>query len=568
MRYTIYHQKKAQNLIHVKLEVQSEGEETVLWLPRWRPGRYILTDFVQYIRDIQIKDGNGNELSFQKNGISSWVVNTKSVSEIEVNYAFYVNLYDAGSSWITDEMLYVNPVNLLMYTESSMNNNVSLKLDHDPEMQEAINLPIENGVYVAKDFHELVDTPFIVSYGLIRHEFEVEGVHFRLFFEGNVNLDLAKIETDIVNYTKVQFEAMGSFPVDKYDYYFLIPPYDKYHGVEHQNSTVVAIGPDYKVMDPEVYNELMGVSSHELFHTWNVKLIRPIEMTPYDYQKENFNKLGYVTEGVTTYYGDLFLKRSGFFDVKGYFKELETTFKKHFENEGRFHKCVADASYDTWIDGYKVGIPHSKTNIYTEGSLTALMTDLSIRLNTNHEKSLDDVMVKLYNDFGKKGKGYSEEDYQRVVNELGGDLTQSIFENHIYGVKDFEPALTHLLSQFGVEMYAQPNSDLMIRNFGIQSNKTQKTLIDKLVPNSNAAKAGLLQDDVILSINGYQCANSNIQDLADQDEVEIIVNRQSQIHAFVVPKFKKGYYPERKLRMKNSISKTEESNLKSWFKLV
>src|SRR5437762_8327636 len=172
-------------------------------------------------------------------------------------------------------------------------------------------------------------------------------------------------------------------------------------------------------MKEEFYVDFIGVVSHELFHVWNVKTIRPAEMTPYDYTKENYSRLGFVYEGVTTYYGDLFLVRSGVYSISQFFAELNVRIQKHFDNYGRFNLSVADSSFDTWLDGYTPGIPNRKTSIYDEGCLIALMTDLLIRRYTQNKKSLDDVMKTLYFDFAKLHHGYAEHDYTKVVENTG-----------------------------------------------------------------------------------------------------------------------------------------------------
>jgi predicted metalloprotease with PDZ domain len=172
------------------------------------------------------------------------------------------------------------------------------------------------------------------------------------------------------------------------------------------------LGPGNEFVNKDWYDEFLGISSHELFHTWNIKSIRPVEMMPYDYSKENYSRLGFVAEGVTTYYGDFLLYRSGVFSDADYFKTFNEQLQKHFDNFGRFNLSVADSSFDTWLDGYNPGVPNRKVSIYTEGCLIAFMTDICIRKQTSNAHSLDDVMRALFTEFGKKKIGYSENDYQ------------------------------------------------------------------------------------------------------------------------------------------------------------
>src|SRR6185436_8637769 len=159
---------------------------------------------------------------------------------------------------------------------------------------------------------------------------------FHIWIQGECRPDFRLLENDFKKFTGKQIEMMGDFPSGDYHFLIQVLPYNFYHGVEHSASTVMAIGPGFELMTEKIYSELIGLASHELFHTWNVKAIRPVEMQPYDYTKENYSRLGYVYEGFTTYYGGLFLSRSGFFTLEKYLSELFIQLQKNHANYGRF----------------------------------------------------------------------------------------------------------------------------------------------------------------------------------------------------------------------------------------
>ena len=301
----------------------------------------------------------------------------------------------------------------------------------------AIGLPKIDKFYVAKDYHQLVDSPFIASLNLHHDFYEVENTKFNIHIQGEICFDIEKIKTDFAKFTQKQFDLFGEFPFEEYHFLFQFQNEKAYHGVEHQNNTVITLGPA-KDIGEELYKELLGVSSHELFHAWNVKAIRPIEMQPYDYSKENYTSLGYVTEGVTTYFGDVILHRCGLLNDDEFNEIIEKAKKRYFDNEGRKNYSVTQSSYDTWLDGYEKGIPGRKTSIYNEGMLCALILDKLIQNETNNEKSLDDVMRFMYQRFGKTGKGYSEQDYKNVCEEVYGNSLEEYFQNYIWGTKEYE----------------------------------------------------------------------------------------------------------------------------------
>ena len=205
------------------------------------------------------------------------------------------------------------------------------------------------------------------------------------------------------------------------------------------------------------YEDLLGVCSHELYHTWNIKAIRPEEMYPYDYTKENYFKTGFVAEGVTTYMGDLMLYNSGVFNWEEFIKTQNQNLERHLTNYGRYNLSVADSGFDSWLDGYKLGAPNRKTSIYPDAALCMLMIDLEIIRNTDGNESLHSVMKELYEDYALKGKGYSEDDFRNICVKYGGLKAAEIFENHIYGVEDYIPQLNDTLKVIGLKLKEKKN---------------------------------------------------------------------------------------------------------------
>ena len=255
-------------------------------------------------------------------------------------------------------------------------------------------------------------------------------------------------------------------------------------------------------MNNNVYIDFIGVASHELFHAWNVKTIRPAEMMPYNYKKENYSRLGFVYEGVTTYYGDLILARCGVYSSQQFFKELNVRIQKHFDNPGRHNLSVADSSFDTWLDGYTPGIPGRKSSIYDEGCITALMTDLLIRKKTNSKASLDDVMLTLYEDFGKKNIGYTEHDYFSVVEFIAKQSMADFLLDHVYGTEDDEALLSEVLSFAGCELKKSLSPIQTECYFGFNTSvENGNTVAVAIVSGSPASEAGLGTGDIIVAVN-------------------------------------------------------------------
>lgn len=495
----------SQQYIRISAQFKTESAETKIQLPRWRPGRYELANFAKNVRNFKVLDGDRNILQVEKDSIDRWVVDTSSCANITVEYLYYANKIDAGSCFLDEHQLYINPVNCCVFTQESFELEVEVFLDIPKEWKVATSMKkIENG-FVANNFDELMDSPLIASDSLQHGDFDLNNVKFHIWFNGEVKPEWDRLLKDFKAFADAQINSFTEFPVEEYHFLFQIVPYKAYHGVEHQRSTVIYLGPSYDVFK-ENYIELLGVSSHELYHTWNVKAIRPIEMYPYDFTKENYSKLGYLCEGVTTYQGDLFLFKSGVLSEKQYFDEFHKQLQKHFDNHGRFNYSVAESSFDTWLDGYAVGAPDRKVSIYIEGCLLAFVTDIKIRKATKNKYGLDEVMKRLYFNFALKEKGVSETDYIRTIEGIAGHSFEDFFNNYVNGTKSYESIIIEALDYLGLELKHKPSPLYAEAKLGMKTAIIENTIrVTGIYPGGPAEVASIVLGDEIVAVNDIKC---------------------------------------------------------------
>ena len=334
---------------------------------------------------------------------------------------------------------------------------------------------------------------------------------------------------------------------------YQIVPYHAYHGVEHLNSTVIYLGPSYELSDNDTHHSLLGISSHELFHSWNVKTIRPAEMSPYDYTKENYTRLGYVTEGFTTYYGDLMLWRSGVWSDEIYYKELGKLITRHAHNFGRFNYSVAESSYDTWLDGYQAGAPDRKTSIYTEGAMVALLLDLHIIHYSDGAHSLDDLMRDLYT----QHVVYTEEQLKKLTEKYGGKDGLILLEGAVYGTEDLLPNLSSLLEQFNLTLTSTRISCSQT-DFGLKVLESdQYALVQAIYPGGQGDLAGLIVGDEITHINQIKLQKNLDHWLTyfKDEPITLHFNRSGYQHEVEITFSNQAYYQSYKLE-------TEDKNAK------
>ena len=519
--------------IQMTFEVPASTTEALeLQLPAWRPGRYELQNFAQKMQHVVLEDAaSGEPLASRKITKDRWQLSSAAGRTVRVRYNFYAHQMDAGGSWLDESQLYLNPVQALLYIEGRQDEKCQLLLDIPEGWQIACGLPQRGpNTLEAQSFDHLADSPLIASPTLQYRNYEVQGLPFYIWIQGECPVDWPRLVQDFRAFSEEQLALFGSFPARDYHFLNQILPYKHYHGVEHLNSTVITLGPAELLMTEGLYKELLGVSCHELFHAWNIKSIRPAEMQPYDYSRENYFRTCFIAEGITTYYGEYLLARAGVRTADQYFQELNIVLRKHFDDYGRYHLSVADASMDLWLDGYKPGVPDRKVSVYHKGALVALLLDLTLRQLSAHQRSLDDVMRQLWTEFGQTGVGYTEEDYLRVVNEIAGRDMQAYFDKFIYGTAPLEEPLNRVLGFVGCRLVVEENASASEGTYGFRAVvKNERTEITDILADSPAALA-LTVDDEIVAVNGRR-VDMNLQTLLSDgaDHHELTVFRQNRL---------------------------------------
>lgn len=473
--------------------------QCIFYLPRWRPGRYEAANYAKNVRNLRFEDSSGTTLAATKPQHSSWRVDAGADGKIIATYEYFAFKLDAGQSWVDEDLCYINFVNCLIYEPSLMHQpcEVALWLDKSFTIATSLTSP-SHGKLQATDYYQLVDSPLLAARKLQKIHYMVGEVDFYIWSWGYTFPDEDQLRSDFMKFSESQIHMMKEFPEPAYHFLLLILPYKFYHGVEHGASTVICLGPARDMGKEEVMDQLLGVSSHELFHAWNIVTIRPQELFPYKFHEVPYFATGFVAEGFTTYYGDLFLVRSGVKDKKWYLKELNLLFKRHFDNAGRLAMSVVESSYDLWVDGYQKGAPARKSSIYIEGAVTALMLDLTIRLESQEQYSLDDVLQTLLAEFAAKNKGYSLDDIRRLCSEAAGaDLTW-FFDRFITGTEEKRVKLSELLQAFGLDLTLAPSSLWHERYLGIrvQENDEQFRIV-QIHPNSPGEQYFSLEDQLM-----------------------------------------------------------------------
>lgn len=567
MHYRFSVSNAVSHFVDVELTMPVNDNETLLKLPVWRPGRYEEGNFAKNIRNFSVQDKSGKEVKWKKVLKSVWQLQTKKNDIIKVNYQYYCNQLDAGACFVNDRQIYINPVHCCFYTDANRGNACTVEIVSNFKKVATSLTQLERNIFSAKNFDELVDSPFIASDELMHYGYTVSDCSFHIWIQGDFKPDVERLIEDFKSFTQIQLNMMQSIPVKDYHFLIEVVPHAFYHGVEHLASTVLVIGPSAKLNDKELYNELLGVASHELFHVWNIKTIRPLEMQPYNYDSPNYAETGFVYEGATTYYGDLFLARCGFFNEEEYFNELNIRINKHLSNEGRYNYSVAQSSFDTWLDGYVPGIPGRKTSIYDEGSLVSLMLDFLIRKYSDGKNSLDDIFIELYNAFGKNEIGYTANDYLKVASKKAEKSLETFFNDIVYKACSYQPLLEEVLLFAGLELEEIPSKKNAERYFGFKTNENAALPeVISVSSGSPAFESGLAVGDLIMGVDGQKADrfyDIHMSQIAGQ-KTSLLIARGNRIKTIEMMTSSKRYFSTWKVKHISEKNAEQEKFFNQW----
>jgi predicted metalloprotease with PDZ domain len=569
--YTLSQEYPHSEFLQIKIVFQNTNpkkQESEVQLPAWRPGRYQLGNFSKNIRSFSALDISNKPLTYKKLGKHSWLIDTMGCTTFIVSYEVYTSIVDGGSTYVDEEVWYLNFINCMMYQPERIEEPCQVQLKIPNKWTIASSLVHNENVLSTSSFYELVDSPVLAAKEIAHLGYTVNKVSFHLWFHGDIEIGNQKqLIQDFHKLTEEQLTTMGAFETSDYHFLFQVLEGKAYHGVEHLSSTCIVLGPAKEFNSVALYDNLLGISSHELFHYWNIIRIRPQEMFPYNFKEENYFPTGFVAEGVTTYYGDLFLVRSGVRSLDWYLQELNKLFKRHFENYGRHYYSVADSSMDLWVDGYEPGTPNRKVSIYVKGAIIALMLDLEIILNTRAERNLDDVMRILWSDFYKKGKGYSQANYLEVVEQVTTLKLDRYEQAYINGTTPLEQRLGYLLNSFGFQLAKAQNISLLAHYFGLGATIEAKELkVIATAPGSPAHKA-LRIGDSIISINQSTAMQIDAITLESSDEIEITFWRKGKLRCLHLPLDRSStYYGRYEVTKSITINDEQLMNRKKWLK--
>ncbi len=494
------------HLFEVKMVVTDfVDEKATLKMAVWTPGSYLVREYSRHIQDFRV-EVEGSPLAFQKTKKNTWVVETKGNSSFVVSYNVYAFEFSVRTSYLDGEHGFFNGACVFMYLEKKLDLSSTIKII--PYKKWHISTPLkfneETGLYQSKDFDEIVDSP--VECGTHSKDFfDVLGKTHEVAIFGHGNFNKKQLLSDLKKIVEKQGEFFGGLPYD--NYVFIIHFVEgQYGGLEHKNCNV-SVYPGSKMRKMDDYIGFLGLESHEYFHTWNVKRIRPQPLGPFDYENENYTRCLWLCEGWTSYYQDIWLVRAGIITPDQYLTLLGKTLDKVLTVPGRFKQSAAQSSFDAWIKLYRRDENTINTTIsyYSRGKTNAAMgLDFWLRNETNNQKSLDDILLYLWKNYGEKDIGFPEEKILEIMSEAVGIDLSDFFYRFIEGKDDIP---NDWFNFAGLEVKPENKTKEKDRKEGIPflgwmlQTKENKLLVKSILSGSPAEEAGIYARDEIIAIN-------------------------------------------------------------------
>ena len=496
------------HLFQVALTIAQPQAQQTVSLPVWIPGSYLVREFAKNLQNLRARQGK-REVSLQQTDKHTWVADCHGKAPLVLTYEVCAYDNSVRTAWLDASRGFFNGTSLCLrvHGQEQQPHTLEVSAPAAPTWSLATGLAALKvdkkgfGLYAAAHYDELVDCPVEMGDFWVG-KFTACGVPHRFVVAGAApSFDGQRLlaDTQKICETAIRFwHGQGKAPFTSY-LFMLNAVNDGYGGLEHRNSTALICGRrdlprQGEARQTEGYTTLLGLISHEYFHTWNVKRLRPAEFAGYDYDQENYTQLLWFFEGFTSYYDDLLLRRAGLIDDATYLKLITKTINQVLQTPGRQVQTVAQASFDAWVKYYRQdeNTPNATVSYYTKGSLVALCLDLHLR---QHGKAtLDDVMRGLWSRC--KAGPMSEADLLTVLEELTGRSYATEIAQWVHSTDELP--LAALLAAHGVTL--KPDTAQLAQRLGIRVAENHSVQIKTVLRGSAAEQAGFAAGDEWLGL--------------------------------------------------------------------
>ena len=501
--YTVSMSRPWTHLLEVEMRLSwtaNAPAQAEIVMPVWTPGSYLVREYARHVESFNAADASGAALAWRKTDKNSWQIDAKGAREIVVKYNVYSNELTVRTNELNDNHAFFTPAALLMFPKGFLNAPSTVRVVPYKDWKIATGLPAVDGsanTFRAENFDTLYDSPFEVS-NFKEISFTVQNKPHRFVVNGEGNYDLQRIARDTTKIIEECIKIFGELP---YENYVFILNLRGGGGLEHLNST--ALQWNRFGFSGGRHNEFMALVAHEYFHLWNVKRIRPDALGPFDYENENYTKLLWVAEGATAYYEGILLQRAGIITAKEFLDGRAAQVQALQDRRGRFETSLEEASFDAWIKYYRQdeNAINNQISYYDKGELVSFLLDVEIRAGSKGTKSLDDVFRYLNEEFAKKNRNFTPEDYQKTAELMAGKSLDDFFAKYVRGRAEID--YNQILSGVGLQLKDNKGRETPYLGANMRQDGDRLT-ITSLPKETPAYEQGLNANDQIIAIDGIR----------------------------------------------------------------
>jgi predicted metalloprotease with PDZ domain len=533
----------AGHCLDVTMTIESPIAQQTISMPVWIPGSYMIREFAKNVVSLSATQ-NGQAVESKKIDKATWRMDCVANAPLTISYRVYAWDRSVRTNYFDQSRGFVNPAALMFCNDTAANESCALDIVA-PSFTEGAGWKVATamraidcdargfGRYSADNFDEFIDHP-IECAAFDEFTFEAGRVPHRFVISGRHRGDLERLKRDTQKICQAHIDLFGDTkaedvsknpPFDRYVFQLHVVD-EGYGGLEHRASTAL-ISPRHNLPsknDPAIgegYLELLGLISHEYFHAWNVKRIKPAAFTPYDVSRENYTRLLWLFEGFTSYYDELMLIRAGLITENDYLKLIARHITQLMRTPGRATHSIAESSFDAWVKYYRQdeNSPNAIVSYYLKGGLVALLLDLKLR--SEGKGSLDDVMRYLWREFGKTGRGVPEDAFA-VFEQCTGASLREFEATYVNGVE--EPDWASAFASVGVAYETRVSlnasdrggpanggaGEMHVRRLGMVIAETGDTTLRYVLKGSVAHAAGLSAGDTLVAIDGLRATRATL----------------------------------------------------------
>jgi predicted metalloprotease with PDZ domain len=555
VRYTVdFDSQPATHMLHMTLEVSGMKAPTVdVAFPAWSPGAYRITDGWRQVQEFSATDGSGAALRFEKTDKQTWRITRGKDDKVTVRYNLYSPDFDEEGAYMRGPSTFMYVVGKAPYPLAGP---VTLKLNPPAgwKTQTGMESGSEANTYQAPDYDTFIDASIVTGTNWEQTRFDYKGIPHYVVFIGKGNFKKDQITTDVQKIVAELTTMMGVIPYKKYVFFLRARAGNGSGGLEHLNSTDITFSANGTHTNRANYRRFLFVVAHEYFHLWNVKRIRPSILGPFDYSHEQNTRNLYVSEGMTSYWAAVGLRRSGLWSQEEYYDELATQIGTLQNDAGRKMMSVELSSWDTWGSGGNA--LNNRIDYYNKGELLGNLFDLEIRHRTQNKRNLLDVFHYLYQNNALPKPGFDEKrGFRNAVETITREAAPNdadfgdFFAKYVSGTEEIP--WNDYLKYAGLMLEQKPaKTDPWI---GINTGRNIPSNFPGAPPTvlpegqiavtaihfgSPAEKAGLEVGDTLVALNGQQVNATNYADLLKAQtagsEIPITVFRRGELKTITV----------------------------------